>query len=205
MLGMLVRPIHLFKFSKYSHISEALTLNDILFWGGDAFVSVIMALFVTKFIEGGTASSVGIAYMIYRLLSAVTTVPIGKFLDDHKGFIDEVWTLFLVSIFAGVSYILLSFATQLWQLFLVMGVLGILRAFDINAWKIIFYSHLETKTKGRTIGTYDAVYSVAMGAIYALGGFVGDIYGFRIVVLLAGILIILGGIPVLSLREDKTL
>lgn len=202
---MHVRPIHLFKYTKYSHISEVLTLNDILFWGGDAFVSVIMALFVTQFIEGGTASSIGISFMIYRLLSSITTVPVGKFLDKHKGYIDEVWTLFIVSIFAGLTYIFLSYATQLWHLYLAMGILGICRAFDINAWKIIFYSHIESKTRGKTIGTYDASFSVAIGAIYALAGFVGDIYGFRIVIMIAGILIILGGFPVLSLRDDKTL
>jgi len=202
---MHIRPVHIFRFSKYSHISEVLTLNDILFWGGDAFVSVIMALFVTQFIEGGTASTVGLSWMIYRLFSAVTTVPIGKFLDKHKGYVDEVWALLIVSLLAGIAYILLSFATQVWHLYLVMGTLGILRALDINAWKVVFFSHLETKAKGRTIGTYDAAFSIAIGAIYALAGFVGELYGFRLVVMLGGISIMLGGIPVLSLRKDKTL
>lgn len=202
---MHARPLHLFKYTKYSHISEVLTLNDILYWGGDAFVSVIMALFVLQYIDGGTASSVGISWMVYRILSAVTTVPVGKFLDNHKGYVDEVWALFIVSILAGISYIVLSFATQVWHLYTIMGVLGVLRAFDINAWKIMFYSHIETKTKGRTIGTYDAAYNIAIGAIYALAGFAGDAYGFRSVVIVGGILIMLGGIPVLSLRKDKTL
>jgi len=202
---MHVRPIHPFKYSKYSHISEVLTLNDILFWGGDAFVSVIMALFVIQYIDGGTASTVGISWMMYRLMSAVTTVPIGKLLDKHKGYIDEVWALFIVSILAGITYIFLIYSSQIWHLYLAMGILGILRSFDINAWKIMFYSHIETKTKGRTIGTYDAAYSVAIGLIYALAGLIGDAYGFRSVVILGGILIMLGGIPVLSLRKDKTL
>ncbi|MFC1722309.1 MFS transporter [Patescibacteria group bacterium] len=202
---MHARPVHLFKYTKYSHISEVLTLNDILYWGGDAFVSVIMALFVTQYIEGGTASSIGISWMIYRLFTAITTVQVGKFLDKHKGYVDEVWALFFVSILAGISYILLSFATQVWHLYFAMAVLGLLRSFDINAWKIIFYSHLEEKTKGRTIGTYDAAFSISLGAIYALAGFIGDAYGFRNVIILGGVLIILGGFPVLSLRKDKTL
>ena len=199
------RPIHPFRFSKYSHISEVLTLNDVLYWGGDSFISVIMALFVTQYIEGGSASHIGISWMIYRLIAAVTTVPVGKFLDKHRGYIDEIWSLFAVSILAGFTYIGLSFATQIWHLYLGMGLLGIFRSFDINAWKILFYSHLEKRTQGRAIGTYDAVYSIVIGSLYALAGFMGDAYGFRTVVILGGMLIIAGGFPVLTLRKDKKL
>ena len=67
---------------------------------------------------------------------------------------------------------------------------------------MIFYSHLESKTKGRTMGTYDAIYGVSAGAIAALSGFMGDLYGFRNVILVAGIVVILGGFPVLSLKDE---
>jgi len=202
---MHVRFVHFFKFTKYSHIAEVLTLNDVLYWGGDAFVSVVLALFVTQYIDGGTASSVGIAYLIYRLTSAVSTTFVGKMLDKYKGFRDEIWALFTASFLAGLTYIFLSTASQLWHLYLAMGALGICRSFDINSWKLIFYSHLESDKRGRAIGTYDAIYGVAMGAIAALAGFVGDVYGFRVVVLVAGLIIMTGSLPVLSLRTDKAL
>ena len=70
---------------------------------------------------------------------------------------------------------------------------------------MIFYDHLEPKTKGRTIGTYDAIWGVMAGTAAALSGFVGELYGFRIVIMVAGIIIILGGVPILSLRNDKSL
>ncbi|MFC1653388.1 MFS transporter [Patescibacteria group bacterium] len=200
---MHLRSIHFFKFTKYSHIAEVLTLSDVLYWGGDTFVSVVLALFVTQYIDGATASSVGIAYMIYRLASSLSTAYVGRMFDSIKGYLDEIWALFAASILAGITYILLSSATQLWHLYLAMGIVGICRSFDVNAWKMIFYTHLETKKKGRTIGTYDAIYGVAMGAIAALSGFVGEIYGFRNVILIAGVIVILGAIPVLSLRNDE--
>ena len=202
---MHLRSLHFFKFTKYSHIAEVLTLNDILYWGGDSFVSVILALFVIQFIDGASASSVGIAYMIYRLASALTTTQIGKMFDKRKGYGDEIWGLFISTFVAGLAYVSLSAASQLWHLYLAMGVLGVCRSFDINSWKLLFYSHLESNTKGRTIGTYDALYGVAIAAIVALAGFVGDIYGFRVVVLIAGFIIMAGSYPVLSLRSDKAL
>lgn len=175
---MHLRSLHLFKFTKYSKIAEALTLNDILYWTGDTFISVILALFVTQYINGASAGSVGIAYMVYRLSSSVTTVQVGKMFDKHKGYLDEIWALFLVSIVAGLTYIGLSFASEIWHLYLAMAILGIARSFDINSWKLLFYSHLENKYKGQTIGTYDALYGVAMGAMAAISGLAGEVYGF---------------------------
>ncbi len=201
---MHLRSLNVFRFTKYSHIAEVLTLNDVLYWGGDTFISVILALFITQYINGASASSVGISYMIYRIASSLSTIYVGKMFDKIKGYTDEIWALFIVSLVAGVTYVGLSFATELWHLYLAMGVLGVCRAVDINSWKLIFYSHLEPNTKGRTIGTYDAIYGIAIGALAALSGFVGEIYGFRVVVLLAGIIVLMGGFPVLSLRSDKT-
>ncbi len=200
---MHLRSLHFFKFTKYSHIAEALTLSDMLYWGGDTFVTVVLALFITQYIDGASASSVGIAYMIYRLTSSLSTVFIGRMFDSIKGYRDEVWALFSAAIIAGITYIMLSSATQIWQLYVAMGIIGICRAFDVNAWRLIFYTHLESKTKGKTIGTYDAIFGISMGAMAALSGFVGEIYGFRNVILIAGIIMVLGGIPVLSLRKDK--
>lgn len=202
---MHLRSLHVFRFTKYAHLAEILTLNDVLYWGGDTFVSVVLALFVTQFIDGSSASSVGIAYMIYRLASSLTTSQAGKLFDDHKGYLDEIWALFGASLVAGLSYMALSQASELWQLYAAMGVLGVCRSIDVNAWKLLFYTHLEQKIKGRTMGTYDAIYGVSMGAIAALSGFVGEMYGFRVVILIAGVIMFLGGFPVLTLRNDRSL
>lgn len=199
---MHLRPLHLFRFTRYAHIAEALTLNDVLYWGGDTFVSVILALFVTQYLNGAGASNVGIAYMIYRLASSLSASFIGKAFDKMKGYLDEIWALFAASVIAGITYILLSAANQVWHLYLAMAIVGICRSLDVNSWRVIFYSHLEPKTKGRTIGTYDTIFGISAGAIAALSGFVGEMYGFRNVILIAGIIIVLGGIPVLSLRDD---
>lgn len=202
---MHLRSFHFFKFTKYSNITEILALNNVLYWGGDTFVSVVLALFVTQYIEGSSASSVGIAYMIYRLASALSTASIGRLLDEHKGYLDEIWSLFFASIIAGLSYIGLGFATNLWQLYLAMAILGVCRAIDNNSWQILFFSHMERNKKGRIIGVNDAIYGVAMGAMAALSGFVGEAYGFRVVIMIAGVLMFIGGFPVLSLRKEKSI
>ena len=202
---MHLRSLHVFKFTKYSHIAEVLTLSDILYWGGDTFVSVVLALFVIQYIEGASVGNVGIAYMIYRLSSSLSSVYVGRMFDSIKGYSDELWALFTAPIVAGITYMFLSFATQIWHLYLAMAIVGICRSLDVNAWKMVFYTHLESKTKGRTMGTYDAIFGVTMGALAALAGLAGEVYGFRSVIFVAGIIVLLGGVPILSLRKDKTI
>jgi len=201
---MHLRPFHIFKFTKHSHIVKILTLNDVLYWSGDTFISVVLALFVTQYINGASASSVGVAYMIYKLSSSITTTSAGKFFDKHKGFADEIWALFLVSFVAGLTYIALSFGTELWHLYLAMGVLGVAESFDINSWKLLFYTHLEKNKQGRVIGTYDAIYGVSAAAMAALAGFIGEAYGFRVVIFVAGLIVFASGLPILSLKKDKS-
>lgn len=200
---MQLRSLHFFKFTKYSHLSEVLTLNDVLYWGGDTFASVILALFVIQFLEGATASTVGIAYLIYRLASSLTTIQVGLLFDRHKGYQDEIWGLFGAGILAGLTYMALSFSSQVWHLYVAMAIIGVCRSFDINSWKLLFYSHLEKNMKGRAMGTYDAIYGISIGVMGALAGFIGEAYGFRIVILVAGLFIFVGAFPTLSLRTDK--
>ena len=69
----------------------------------------------------------------------------------------------------------------------------------------MFFSHIEADKKGQVIGVNDAIYGVVMGAMAALSGFVGEIYGFRAVIMIAGILMFVGGFPVLSLRKEKSI
>lgn len=112
---------------------------------------------------------------------------------------------YFASAVAGLTYIMLSFATLEWHLYAAMAILGLCRALDVNSWKILFYSHLEPELKGRTISTYDAIYGITVGAMAAIAGFVGELYGFRTVIFAAGLLIFASSIPALSLRSDDIL
>lgn len=180
------------KLSRRSSIIRTLTGNDIIFWGADAFISVAMALFVVTFIEGATILNVGIALMIHRVVNAIASVPVGRFFDKHKGYLDEILGLSLACFSSGVLYILLSFSSQIWQLYLVMLCLGLCSAVSLSAWRIVFYSHINQEQLGQTLGVYQMLYSLGIGLFLAIGGFAGERYGFDKVLLFGGLLMMAG-------------
>lgn len=180
------------KLSKRSSIVRTLTGNDIIFWGADAFISVALALFVVTFIEGATILHVGLALMVHRVVNSVASVPVGRFFDRHKGYIDEIMGLTIACFASGVFYILLSFSTQIWQLYLVMLCLGICTAVNLSSWRIIFYSHINQEQIGQTLGVYQMLFSLGIGLFLAIGGFTGERYGYDKVLLCGGLLMMAG-------------
>ncbi len=180
------------KVSKRTSIVRTLTGNDIIFWGADAFISVALALFVVTFIEGATILNVGIALMIHRVVNALASIPVGRFFDKHKGYLDEILGLTIACFASGVMYMLLSFSTQIWQLYLVMLCLGVCSAVNLSSWRIVFYSHINQEQLGQTLGVYQMLYSLGIGLFLAIGGFTGERYGFNNVLLFGGLLMMAG-------------
>lgn len=185
---------------KRTHIVKILTANDVTFWGADAFISVALALFVVSFIEGATVLNVGIALMIHRVVGAVAAIPIGRWFDKHKGYIDEVYGLSFACVSAGFVYILLSFSTQIWQLYLAMFFLGIIAVLNFASWRILFYSNIEKGQLGQTVGVYQMLYSFGIGLFLAIGGFAAEKFGYQWVLMMGGVIMVFGSMLPLMLR-----
>lgn len=184
--------VGLSKVSKKATIVRTLTGNDIIYWGADSFISVALALFVVTFIDGATVLNVGIALMIYRIVNALASLPIGRFFDRHKGLLDEATGLSLACLASGTIYVLLSFSTEVWQLYLAMVALGFSAAINLASWRILFYSHVDREQMGQTMGIYQMLYSLGVSFLLALGGFVGEQFGYAQVLFYGGLLMMIG-------------
>ncbi len=181
-------------------IIRTLTLSDLSFWAVDAFVAVILVLFVIQFIDGGSATHAGLAFLAYKGVAALLSIPIGRFFDTHKGHIDEVWGLATASFVYGGAYMLLAFATELWQLYTVMVVMGCMSTVNLLSWRTLFYNSIHKGSYTETVGTYQTVVFLGQGVALAMGGIVGDTFGFNTVVFYGGLIITLGGFLPLSIR-----
>ncbi len=178
--------------SKQNSLIKALTANDIIVWGGDAFIGVVLALFVVDFIDGATALHVGLALMILRVTNAVAAIPLGRFFDEHKGYRDEVWGLTIATFMYGVLYLLLGFSSHIWQLYTIMFFFGIARTLDISSWRILFYGHIDKSHFGQVTGMYQTLFSFGIGLCMSLGGFAGDYFGYDKVLIFGGLFIMMG-------------
>jgi len=197
---MHIRDLKLFKGSK-KNVLSALTLNDATYWGADIFIATIFALYLTQNITGGTATQVGIIYAIYRISRAFFALPFGRFFDKNKGYLDEMWALVLSGLIVGSTYVALFFATQLWQVYLAMIIIGIGHALNIGSWTVLFYSSMTKNQRGEVVGVYQTIMQVVYALSAALAGFAGDVYGFEWIILTAGIATILSGMAPITIRS----
>ena len=197
---MHIRDLKLFKGRK-NNILSVLTFNDASYWGADIFIATIFALYLTQNIEGGTATHVGIIYALYRISRAFIALPLGRFFDKRKGYLDEMWALSLSGLIVGSTYITLFFATQLWQIYLAMIVIGIGHALNIGSWTVLFYNSMTKNQRGEIVGVYQTIMQIVYALSAALAGFVGDIYGFEWIILVAGIITILSGLAPLTIKS----
>ena len=181
-------------------ISRILTMNDIFFWGGDAFISVVLALFIVTFIEGATVQHVGIAFMIRILVQAVCAIPIGKYFDAHKGLSDEVYGLTVTTFCCGLAHVLLGFATHMWEVYLAMAAIGVIVAFDHSSWRILFFSSVSRHYIGKLNGLHDTYYAVGLALCLVLAGFVGESIGYDKTIMAGGFFIMAGSFLPLMLR-----
>jgi MFS family permease len=198
-------PLHREKLDFYQSsprgkILRALTLSDMSYWAVDDLIAVILALFVVQFIEGGSATHLGLAFLAYKTVNAALSIPIGRFFDQRKGHVDEIKGLAFASFASGFVYMALSFGTQVWHLYASMIILGFLGTINLNSWRVLFYNNIKKEEYGETVGIYQAMMSIAGGLALALGGFFGDTFGFDVVVFYGGLVIALGGFVPLSIR-----
>jgi MFS family permease len=179
---------------------RTLTLSDLSFWATDAFVAIVLVLFIIQNIEGGSATHVGLAYLLYKGIAAALSIPAGRFFDRHKGKIDEVWGLAVSSFAYGAGYVLLSFSNELWELYAVMAVLGAMSTINLLSWRTLFFNGIDKAEYTETVGTYQTIMFVGQGFALALGGFAGDTFGFQTVVFFGGIVIFFGGFLPLTIK-----
>jgi len=197
----------LYRGNKKSNVLSVLTFNDASLWGADTFVAVVLALFITTNFDNGTAIEVGFAFAIYRVMRAVAAIPLGRYFDEHRGHYDEYLGLVLAGLLVGGSYFGMFFATELWMIYLGMGLVGLGHAIDILSWQILFYSNVPERSRGSVLGVYQTFMQIIYALSTVIAGFVGERYGFEWVLFLAGVLAIVSSIIMLiiSRRERESI
>lgn len=185
-----------------SDVLSALTLNDSLFWSADVFVGIIFALFVTQTL-GGSAIDVGLMFGLYRIVRAITAIPIGRYFDEHRGHFDEYYALMLVGLGVGLVYVLLSFSTELWHAYLGMVLIGVGHVIENLSWKVLFYSNVPEEAEGQINGIYEVISQLMYAAAMVIAGFVGEIFGFEWTLMFAGFITILSSFGVLMMYKAR--
>ncbi len=194
------RGIEFYRHSKRGYLLRVMTFDDMFFWGADRLFNVIFSLYVVEVLDG-SIMHVGFIFMLLYVINATLSIPVGKFLDKHKGF-DELVALSFSGFLVGFSYLLLAFATDLWHVYIIALLIGVAQTFNLNSWRSIFYSSIPNKERSETIGAYQTAMSLSKALIVALSGLCAEYFGFNFILITAGFMALIAGAFPLFLKNS---
>ena len=147
----------------------------------------IYAVFVEEI--GGDLLTAGAAYAAFAIAAGILVFFISRW-EDHVKHQEKLVVIgYFLSSIGFLGYLLIK--TPL-HLFIVQIILGIGEAVGIPAYDGLYSKHLD---KGKFVsewGLWESMYYIVLGISALIGGFLANIYGFKLLFTIMFILSILG-------------
>ncbi len=186
---------------KFNKIVRYLVLSDLVFYAGWGLITPIFAIFIVNNIQGGTILIAGIASSIYWVLKSVLRVPIGVFLDSHKGEKDDYFFLVFGLLIAALVPFGYIFSKLPWHIYTLQAIYAIGMAMSVSGWAAIFTRHIDKGKEATEWGLDSASYGIGMGVAAAVGGLAVTTFGFNPVFIAVGIMGLIGVALLLGIRN----
>jgi len=187
---------------KVNSLIKVLTFSDVLVVSGWGLINPIFAVFVTKHIEGGNIELVGLAVCVYWILRASFQIPFSRFIDSHKGEIDDFLVMAIGSFLMSLMPFLYMFALKPVHVILLQGVTGFASAMVSPAWLAIFTRHVEKNAEAQSWGLYNASVGYSIALAGALSGFLAGKFGFQTLYFIVGIICTFGSTFLFFVYQD---
>lgn len=184
-------------------VVRTMVIADFFYNSAFSFFGPVFAIFLTNQIDGGSAKVAGLAASVYWITKSIIQLPIARFLDKTDGERDDFWALFFGYLFSSFVPFFYVFASQPWHIYLANIFLGFCMAWAVPAWYSIFTRHVD-KWRISFEWSLESVFSVglATAGATAIGGYIADIFGFRVLFVMAGIVSIFASLLLLVLRNE---
>ncbi len=175
-------------------IFTAATLLMEFGWG---LVGPFYYLYVNE-LGGGDIQQFGIAFGIMYFTAALASLVVGKYSDKlgRKPFMIGTALMYAIVIY---SYTLITSEIQLYMAQAVIGILGTVER-TVN---ITFLGDVTKKSKrGFQIGVFHSLVEMFAGIAIIAGGFLIGQTGFEIIFYIVSILIVIGAVMLLGVKES---
>ena len=151
----------------------------------DGFLSPIFAIFVTERIAGGSVAVVGYAVATYWLIKSVIQLPIARFLDTTDGERDDYYAMIVGGVLFVASPLLYLIVTKPLELYAVQAFTALAGSLFVVPWASIFTRHVDKFRIGFEWSLNSSALGFGIMATSALGGYLGNRFGFDLVFVLA--------------------
>jgi len=171
-----------------------LIISDTILTGAAGLLGPIFALFVEDFIVGGGPAVAGVAAAVYLFTKSIFQIPIAHFIDKIRGEKDDFWLMFIFTIsITLVPLLYLVISTPL-QLYIVQFILGLFTAFTFPTYMAIFTRHVDKEREEIEWGVYFTLTDLTSAVFAALGGYVANNQGFRVLIITVVIISFFGSL-----------
>lgn len=184
-----------------SKIIKFLTISDFAIMTGFSFLAPIFAVFILDKIEGGSMETVGFAVSIQVFSKALLEYPIARLLDKKRGDMDEFYCMVVGSFAVCIVPLLYLLIKTPIQLYLVQFIYGIALAMAYPAWMSLFTRHAEKEREGSQWALYATVIGIGTAFSAAMGGIIGEKYGFELVFWLVFAMSLVGTVSLVGIYE----
>jgi len=184
-----------------NRIIKFLTLSDFAILTGFSFLAPIFAVFILGNIKGGTLETVGFATSIQVFTKALLEYPIARFLDKKRGDMDEFYCMVIGSFLICIIPLLYLVIKTPNELYLVQFIYGIANAMNYPAWMSLFTRHAEKEREGSQWAFYATAIGIGTAISAALGGMIGEKYGFVSVFWLVFAMSVIGTVSLVGVYE----
>lgn len=193
------RPSHF----QINSIVKAFIVSETLIWSAWNFVAPIFAIFAANEIPGGNVQVAASAFSTHLIVRVVFELFIGKYISKASEFKKFIMTIMGLSILS-IAYIGFSLTKTIPYIYIFYAVVGIGLGIASPPKNALFSTHLDKDKEAAEWGIYDATVFVGVALATALGGFIANQYGFRVLFILSMIVNLLGIIPyLLYIHHEK--
>lgn len=187
---------------RINHVIRTLVLSDFFVNAGFSVFAPILAIFVTKQIQGGSLEVVGFAAAIVQIFKVGFEIPIAYFLDKDHGEFDDFYSMILGSFLIAMVPFMYLLATTVGHIYIISAMYGIGIAFLTPPWNAIFSRHLDKMHENIEWSLESVSIGIAGAGAAAIGGILAQRFGFNFVFLAGGLFAIFGAINQIKIFKD---
>lgn len=188
--------------TKMNKIILYLTYSDVIILSAWGLITPFTTLYVTEKLEGGSVVAAGIGVTIYIFARAFVQMPIAFKLDQIKGEKDDYNALLIGSLIVSISAFLFALATHAYHTYFINALNGVGLALTYPSFYAIFSRHVDKDKAAIEWGLYDTTVGLASALTAALGGFFIQLFDYRILFVVVGVLSILGMFFIVGIRSS---
>lgn len=177
-------------------VFRILLIENAFFEFGAGLYGPLYAVFVQKI--GGTIINTSIAWSIFLISLGVFGFIVSKYIDRFS--IKK--TTLTTSILHALLILSYAFVSQVWQLYLLQFLIGVIGAINFPVWDAWFTNMQEGKKRGGSFALMHATNNIGRGLASLGGGLIVFYAGFQMLFIASGIFVLLSSLLLLNLKEE---